>query len=260
MAHDQDTYDRLEIPALTSILLNPDSPVEAHRGALSALSRQDQLHRISSLIQVLKSISRHPGRYDLDVMMNVIDLLATEPDADATVAFIEVLPAILETGITGRNELKPEFREYYYAALLTRQREDDLEVWAEMLPQLESKSLAAILLDPVAGSLVEAIDPLTLIERLAEPEKSAALFRVVTGVIMLKGKTEYLQQSVVTLRKSSDQGQLEKGLATLTQLYEQAKKAGQQGTVNIIAKVLGALDRRPRTAGEKLMGKRPWAP
>ena len=164
MATDQDVYDQMEIPALTNILLNPASAAEIHKRALSALSRLDPLNRTSSLITVLQSISKHPSLYDQDICLQVVDLLATDPDADATVAMLEVLPRVVETAIrkgdtkqehyitsrgdiilgTEEQELSPEFREYFFQALLTRQREEDLQVWAEMLPGFSGQTLSAI--------------------------------------------------------------------------------------------------------------------
>ncbi|MCC6905155.1 MAG: hypothetical protein IT326_04870 [Anaerolineae bacterium] len=255
----QDIYDKLEIPALTTILLNPDSPTEAHRGALSALSRREQLHRTSSLIKILESITRHPGRYDLDVMMSVVELLATDPNADATVAMIEVLPSIVK-GVLTPTPLREEFREYYYAALLTRERDDDLEVWAEMLPQVEGSTLTAMVLDPRAAPLVEAIDPVTLVDRLGEPDRSRSLVSMVVGLTTLKGSQETLQQVVRLLRQSADPAQLARGIEIWVQRMDQAKRSGDSSAAGIYLKILGLLDRTPRSATEKLTGRRPWAP
>ena len=163
---EQHPYDSLDISALTTLLLNPDRPPEVHRAVLSALSRRSPFDRTSSLVALLESMVQNPGRYDQDVMISCIDILATDPTPQATSAMLEVLPSVLHTGMDGTDALKPEFREYFYTALVTRQREGDLKVWAEFLPELDSRTLVAALVDPVAGAL-EALEPLTLIDRLA---------------------------------------------------------------------------------------------
>src|SRR5574341_2478304 len=164
---DQHPYDQLDIAALSTLLLNADRPPEVHRAALSALSHRSPYDRASTLVALLNSMVHNPGRYNQDVMMALIDILATDPTPQAMEAMIESLPQVLSAGLDGSDALKPEFREYFYTALVTRQREGDLAVWAASLPELDARTLVAALVDPVAGPL-EALDPLTLLDRLAE--------------------------------------------------------------------------------------------
>src|SRR5262249_10249887 len=159
--------------ALSALLLNADRPADVHRAALSALSRRSPYDRTSTLVALLKSMVSHPGRYNQEVMMSLIDILATDPTPQATEAMLDSLPVVLGTAMDGSDALKPDFREYFYQALVTRQRDGDLEVWATMLPELEIKTLVAALIDPVAKPL-EALEPITLIDRQPEPQRTKA--------------------------------------------------------------------------------------
>lgn len=255
---DQHPYDMLDISALTTLLLNPDRPPDVHRAVLSALSRRSPFDRSSSLLALLKSMVQNPGRYDQDVMISCIDILATDPTPQATAAMLEALPSVLSTGMDGTDALKPEFREYFYTALVTRQREGDLKVWAEALPDLDPKTLVAILVDPVAKPL-EALEPLTLIGRLPEPQRTKALISVIAGVAHRRGTLETVNAAVKELQKSSAPEQFQEGLEVLSQQWEKAKKAGRDAQVGILEAALRVLDTRPRTAPERLTGKRPWA-
>jgi hypothetical protein len=208
----------------------------------------------------MRSIIEHGDRYDQNVMMSIVDIMATDPDADATAAMLEILPEILESAVsTGPGQgLTPEFREYFYTALVTRQRDDDLNVWGEVLPTLEPRTLVAALIDPAAIPLL-AIEPLTLIDRLKEPTRTAALISVIVGVARAQGSHQHVQQATEMLARSCDEAKLDEGLNTLQAQWERAKKAGQPYHA-ALEMALRTLDKRPRTAGERLTGKRPWAP
>jgi len=256
---DQHPYDSLDISALTTLLLNPDRPADVHRAVLSALTRRNPFDRTSSLVALLKSMVQNPGRYDQDVMMSCIDILATDPTPQATEAMLEVLPAVLSTAMDGTDALKADFREYFYTALITRQREGDLKVWAAFLPELDARTLVAALVDPVAKPL-EALEPLTLIDRLAEPQRTKALISVIAGIAHLRGAPETINEVVQLLQRSSDPELRQEGLDALGAQWEKAKKAGRDAQVSILESALHTLDTRPRSAPERLTGKRPWAP
>jgi hypothetical protein len=256
---DQNTsYDQLDTPTLTNLLLNADQAADVHRGALSALARRSAFQRSATIITILRSVLRYPDRYDQEVMMALIDILATDPESDATLAMIEVLPEVLEHGIDPKSALKPEFREYFYTALVTRQREDDLLVWGEMLPQLDPKTLVASMVDPAAGPL-EAVEPLTLIDRLPEPQRTKALISVIVGVAHMSGNRKVIQTATSMLTRSADQGQLKDSINGLAQHWEKAKKAGRKEQGDLLEQALSVLDGEPRSATERLTGKRPWA-
>jgi hypothetical protein len=259
MMDQNSTYDALDTPTLTNLLLNADQSSEVHRGALSALARRSAYQRSATITTILRSVMRYPERYDQEVMMALIDILATDPEADATVAMIEVLPEMLELGMDTKTALKPEFREYFYTALVTRQREDDLLVWGEMLPQLEAKALVAALVDPAAHPL-DAIEPLTLMDRLSEPQRTKALISTIVGIAHMGGKAKAVRDATMMLSRSADSGQLRDGLNVLGQHWEKAKKSNRKQQIEILEQALSTLDDTPRSAAERLTGKRPWAP
>ncbi len=256
---EQHPYDQLDISALTTLLLNPDRPASVHRAVLSALTRRSPFDRTSTLVALLKSMVQNPGRYDQDVMISCIDILATDPTPQATAAMLEVLPAVLNTGMDGSDALKPDFREYFYTALVTRQREGDLKVWAEFLPELDAKTLVAALVDPIAKPL-EALEPLTLIDRLPEPQRTRALFSVIVGISVRRGAIENVNEAVKTIQRSSTPEQRQEGIEVLISQWEKAKKGARDAQVGILEAALRILDSKPRSASERLTGKRPWAP
>lgn len=255
----QSHYDSLDLPALQSILLNTEQKPDVHRAALSALARRSAYQRGKAVIEIMRSVLRHPDRYDLDVMMALIDIMATDPEAEATEMMLSILPDLIEAALdANRGALKPEFRSYFYQALVTRQREDDLVVWSEMLPQLDVKTLVGAIVDPAAGPL-EAIEPLTLIERQPEPQRTKALISIIAGVARGGGDPKNIQKATALLAKSADEAQLAEGISVLAQHWERAKKAGRRGQTEMLENVLRLIDDQPRSATERLTGKRPWA-
>lgn len=256
---EQNPFDAVDLAALTTLLLDPDKPAHIHRNALSALSRRSPFDRTSRLVTLLKSMVQNPGRYDQEVMMSCIDILATDPDSQATMAMIEALPGVLGTAMDGSDALKPDFREYFYTALVSRQREGDLEVWGEFLPELDGKTLAAMILDP-AGQPLEALEPLTLINRLSEPQRTKALISVIVGIAARRGSIQKAVEAAELVAKSNDPIQLREGMATLSQQYEKRKKSGKDVQLGILEATLRVLDGKPRSPSERLAGKRSWAP
>ena len=153
----EQSYDYLDIDSLVNILVNPDSPADAKEGAFRAFCAIDAYTRLEQTTTVLRAMVRRAGRYDAEMMMDAVELLATDPDPSATRAMLEVLPDVLMKGIGGSDELPDSFREYFYQAVVTRSREDDLVVWGEMLPNLDGRTLVAALLDPAAGAALMAL-------------------------------------------------------------------------------------------------------
>jgi hypothetical protein len=252
------SYDLLDTPTLTNLLLNPNQHREIHRATLSALSRRSAEQRCPRLILIIRSIIHNPTKYDQDVMMSAIDILATDPDPQATGAFLEALPDVLDTGMGGEESLKTEFREYYYQALMTRQRPADLKVWSEKLPALPARSLVAMLIDPAAESL-QTLEPLTLIERLREPDRTKALFSVIAGVIRNRCPVERAHQAARMLRKSSDPAQFEEGMNFLALHRNRYVAARLDTQTRAIGEAMKTIDPKPRSATERFTGKRPWA-
>jgi hypothetical protein len=174
--NEQARYDGLDSATLVNLLVNPAQRPEVHKAAISALSRRPPRDRTQHLLRVLKVVIDDPKRYDLDVMMATIDVLATDPDSKATEALIEMMPAVLNAGEKNTG-LTHEFREYFYQALITRRREDDLEVWREEVPRLKPDTLVAMLYDPAAVPL-NSLDPIKLITRLPSSERNQALRKI----------------------------------------------------------------------------------
>jgi hypothetical protein len=252
------SYDLLDTPTLTNLLLNPNQHREIHRATLSAFSRRSAEQRCPRLVLVIRSIIHNPTLYDQDVMMSAIDILATDPESAATSAFLEALPDVLDTGMGGDETLKYEFREYYYTALMTRQRPADLEVWSEKLPALPARSLVAMMIDPAADSL-QTLEPLTLIARLREPDRTKALFSVIAGVIRNRCPVERAYKAARMLAKSSDPAQFEEGMGFLNLHKNRYKAAQLEDQAQEIGGAMKIIDPKPRSTTERLTGRRPWA-
>jgi hypothetical protein len=170
---DQAAYDGLDTQTLANLLLNPGQRPDVHRSALSALSRRNANERTRRILDVLQTVVQNPDKYDQQVMMATIDILATDPDWRATEAMLGMLPHVLKSA-ESKKGLIPEFREYFCEALVTRQREDDLDVWRESLPKIGADTLMAMLFDPAASSL-SSLEPMRLIARLPDAKRSATL-------------------------------------------------------------------------------------
>nr|MBN1229814.1 hypothetical protein [Anaerolineae bacterium] len=250
-------YDYLDIQTLTNLLSNPEKGADIHAAAFKAMCKLGPDGRRAGIVSVMRSIIKRPEKYETDLMMGVVEILATDPDPDATVAMLELLPEVLDSAMKYRDRLSPEFREYFYEALVTRSRDGDLDIWAEWLPKMTGKILVAALLDPV-GKALEAIEPLVLLDRLAEPERTSAYM----GLIAMKAATaqrEELMEIAANLQESNNPEQLEKGLDSWAKRYDKAKEQGSKRYAANMQAMLALLDSRPRTAIEKLTGKRPWA-
>jgi len=254
---DQKSFDQLDISALAALLLDPDAGDDVHRAALSALSRVSPDARNDRLVKVLKRIFVDPDRYNLDVIAAAIDLLATDPDPDATAAMLEILPDMMHYTLRGK-QITPKFRAYFYQALMTRQRDEDLRVWGEMLDSISPETLVGIIVDPEAAPL-EALEPWTLMERQAEPDRTNALITILLLATRKGGLDSPVKEAVMALQEKHDPGAFEAGLDKLAEQWEQAKKAGRKKHADGLHAALEIVDNRPRTASERLTGKRPWA-
>jgi len=170
----QHIYDSLSVADLTNLLIDPEQRLEVHRAVLSSISRLiSSSVRTAQLLKALREMASKPQRYNQEVMMGVVDILATDPNPEATSAMLQVLPAML--GLGGSEDLvDDELRQYFCEALMTRRREDDLAVWHEVVPKLSGAVWVAILTDPAASAL-KPLKPLKMIERLPEPRRRKAL-------------------------------------------------------------------------------------
>jgi len=255
---DQQSYDMLSIDALVNILVNPDSPADAHEAAFRAFCNVDSSLRQTEMTKVLRAMVRHAHRYNSELMMDAVEILATDPDSNATATMIEVLPDVLQAGMTGKNDLTVEFREYFYQAVVTRAREDDLTVWSEMLPKLDGRTLVAALLDPAAGALKD-IEPMTLMSRLPDAEKSRSFASLIVGLASKGVPSTQIREVASLLRESASDKYAIEAADLLIARWEKLRKAGHTNQAQRLEAALKVVDPRPRTASEKLLGKRPWA-
>lgn len=256
---EQANYDLLDTDALITILVDPDRPHHSHLAAITSLSTRSEAHRTPALASALHSILRHGNQYQADVMIAVVENLISDPSLKTTQEMLDAFPAIVSSVFGGSQAFPAEFRQHFYEALLARQSDDDLNEWATRLPDLDPRAIAGAIVDRAGKSLQEALEPWTLLERLAEPGRTAALVAVVMGTTMGQGDVDSLKKAVTMLRESCDEAQLDKGLMALEERWEAAHKAGKDTLATNLETILKALDHRPRTAMEKLSGKRPWA-
>ncbi len=250
-------YERMDINELTKVLLAAEHRPDVQRAALSALSRRDPLQRNSRLVLVMEHIIRYPDRYDQDVMTTVIDILATDPTPYATSAMLDMLPAIVKPLLEGGPALKPSFREYFYQALNTRRRKEDLAVWGEMLPRLDIGTLVGVLADPAARGL-ELLQPLKLLDQLSEPLRTRGLIYAVSAAARTGAPLDRITAAAQRLRSAHYRAELEKGLAQLEAQWQQASKARDKDQRRALEAALHIIDTRRRSLGEVLRGKRPW--
>ncbi len=176
--HDEAVLEKLDLYTLTNLLLNPKQRIDVQRRVLSIFGGLSPSVRTDHVARVLAAMIAAPRAYHPDLMMSVIDLLATDPEPGATGALLDVLPQVARSTLQG-DGLSPEFREYFYQALSTRRREGDLPIWRERLPRLDADTLVAILLDPQAKAIYSMLDPLKLIDRLPKAERRRALITIV---------------------------------------------------------------------------------
>lgn len=257
---DPDVFSKLDATTLTNTLTNSDAGDEAHRAALIALAHRGPMERNPRLVQVLIAILKEPSEWAPDIPEKVIDLFATDPSAEATIAMLEVLPTILDRertlGTTGSLSM---LRTYFYTALATRERDDDIVVWSEFLPTLEGETLVKIILDPHAHPLAEAIGPFELLDRRPEPERTNAIFALLIKATRQGKITDDVREAFALLRHGAHRTAYEDGVETLAEHWARANQSGHTQHARGLHALLKAMDKKPRSAREKLTGKRPWA-
>lgn len=260
-APDPDVYERLDAITLANTIMNPDAGEQAHRLAITALSHRGPMERNPRLVQALSAILREPTRWQPDIPEKIIDLFATDPSPEATVAMLDVLPILVteerSLGTTGSLSM---VRGYFYMALATRERDEDIEVWGEFLPTLDTKMLVNIVLDPQAGPLVDAIDPFELLDRHPEPARTEAIFSIIIGATRSGTVGTAVRDAWDLLKRGAHRQAYQDGVEALIQHWEVARDRGHSEHMKGLEAVLAVMDTKPRTAPEKLTGRRPWAP
>ena len=257
---DPEVYEKLDAATLTTTLMNPDAGEPAHRAALTALSHRGATERTSRLVQALGVMLKHPTRWSPDIPEAIIDLFATDPSPDALLAMLEVLPVMLDLERPGSTGPLSTVRGYFFQALATRERDEDILVWSEFLPTLDARTLVSIALDPQAQPLVDAIAPLELLDRQNEPDRTNGIFSVILGATRRGGLTDEVRQAWELLKKGAHRQAYQDGIETLAGQWERAKQRGHTQHAKGLETVLAVMDRKPRSPAEKLTGKRPWAP
>lgn len=254
----RDPYSTLDVNTLTHVLTDPGQPADNHQRALSTLLRIKPDERRSRLIIIIRKMLQVPDGYDDDVKCALVEALATDPHPAATAAMLQVLPDILSEAMSESHAIPDTFREYFYQALITRSRESDLDVWRETMPQLEPSTLVAMLLDPAGEALVTALEPLELISRLAEPERSRALVSAIVGMARFEDREAAIEAAARLMHDGSGDPP-EQAIEMLAERWSRAQRAGNERAAANIELALRIVDKRPRTRVERLTGRRPWA-
>ena len=257
---DLGVYDKVDVAALVSAILNTELEPTEHRAALGALAERSPNERNPRLAQILTAILTNPSAWDASVPEAIVDLLATDPNANATTAMLKVLPTLLKLDRPGGTSPISGVRGYFYEALASRERDEDIAVWAEFVPTLKAADLAAILLDNEATPLIEALDPLELIGGLNEPERTNGIFSVIAGSSRSGEVNVTIRKCLELLKLGANRDAYFGGIALLADYYQQAKGNKRETHVKGLHAVLAMMDNSPRSAADKLTGKRPWAP
>ncbi len=255
---DPSYFRQLDARTLTHVLCEPNQHPDVYSQALAALKLHTPASRLQGLEEALKAIARAPAGYDDRTVTAVIDLLGTDPHPDATTAMAAALPDVLSGAASGGASLSTDLRGYYYSVLVTRSRETDLPVWSDVLPRLDGRTLAAALLDPAATPL-EALEPMTLLGRLPGAERARALTWLVSGLAHRGAEPSRVENVARMIANIGDDELLERAAEALDSQWQQASRDGDSRTADLLEVALRIVDTRPRTAAERLRGRRPWA-
>jgi hypothetical protein len=174
-------FASLDYVTMANLLVNPSVPLESKLLVVSKFADLRVDLRSQHLIEALRIMLREPEEHDEDLMLNIVDILATDPDPGATEAMIRGLELVALAGLSSDKKLSEAFRHYYYTATMTRQREGDIEKWKALLPELSANTLLSLQMDPAAEPVRQHLDPMKLINRLPEPERSRTLRAMVLG-------------------------------------------------------------------------------
>lgn len=233
-------YDALDIAELTSIVYSANVEPQKRREAISALARRDPIERNSRVVLALQYVCKYPDRYDLEDMTSLIDILATDPQAEATAAMVEVLPEIVIPVIEETSGLARDFREYFYSAMVTRQREEDIDIWAEVLPRLKPQTLVGMVTDPAASAL-DVLDPIELINRLPEPNRTKALFFVLSVGTKLGTNITVLSRAAGLLRETASAPHMSQGIDVLKDQLKHARNERRHDQTEMLVNLINQI-------------------
>ena len=172
-------FGLVDLGNLTAMLLNANLSASDQQEALRELARQEPSERARLFRDLFHKSAQNPQKYHA-LLESLVELLATDPEPQATVVMLDILPFVAEAGASGgRGAIPKELRSYFYEALLTRRREDDRRVWAERLPELDADTLINLQVDRAAKSLCQSINVLKLIDNLPRRERRRALMALI---------------------------------------------------------------------------------
>ncbi len=168
-------YAHLNLGVLRELLLTSSGKPDVQQAVIAELSKQRPLVRSNELIKALTDMIHYPDLYNDDLTASIVEALATDPYPEATEAMFEALPSIAAAAHDRKTRHTHDLREYFYQALVTRQRETDQTVWRHMVPRLSPEALVNILTDPAAGPLNQFLRPLEIIDRMPRDTRRQAL-------------------------------------------------------------------------------------
>jgi hypothetical protein len=168
-------YALIDSATMINILLKPDLPDKDRQEVMAALSRLHPTERGSRMAEALRVMLSRAEQFELDFMLSIIELLATDPEPYATAAMISTLPGMARHYLNRDVDVPVGFREYFYQALMTRRREGDREVWRRMLPKLDKETLVLLQIDPIARDFRKFLKLDAVIDRLPGPERRRVL-------------------------------------------------------------------------------------
>lgn len=234
-------YDQMNTSELTNTLLAANQKDHIRREALSALTRRGRIVRNSRLALAIQYVLRYPDRYDQAIMEEALDVLATDPHPDATSVMLELLEDITNSVLDADKTASFEFRKYYYQVLISRQREEDLTVWQEFLPAMETKALVGLIADPASDGIVDGLEPFVLLDRQSEPNRTKALFYTISSVARLGAAETHLDRACDLLEKSNDREAYSQGRRILRKQVSQARRDGKREEVRALSSALKRL-------------------
>ncbi len=177
-------FHKLDLVTMTTVLLDAPTAKEQNR-VLEQFRIAPPAGRRSHLLSLLRSMVEAKRQYDPEVMISVVDLLATDPDPEATKALLNALPNVARAARSGSKQ-NTAFRGYFYSALMTRRRDVDRDAWKAAVATFDFDTLIGLLLDPAAAPVAAQLKPFKRIDRLPRRERSAAL-----RSLIWEGSTQY---------------------------------------------------------------------
>jgi hypothetical protein len=167
---DRSRFAQADLRTLTNLARTPNQQPEVLADIIAEFSRLSAPARSENLAMLLRTLLRNTKRYH-DLITAIIELLATDPNPSATEAMLGLLAEVTH----GDTALEDDQREYFYEALLTRRRDTDLPEWRASMPSLDTDTLVALAVDPLAESFRAAVNPMKYIEALPDAERRKAL-------------------------------------------------------------------------------------